>query len=146
MIWEKEKLFGGGGAEGSGWAQKSPSPALPFQYTIHANTCPASPGHLNAEVPLRLSSTRVDSGHTVAKPSSACCWLCDLGPGAFYLCFLICEMGLQIVALDFPSRLSELQTQLVSMRLWVQSLASLSRLRIRSCHELWCGLQMRLES
>ena len=32
------------------------------------------------------------------------------------------------------------------MRLQVQSLASLSGLRIRHCHELWCGWQMRLRS
>ena len=30
------------------------------------------------------------------------------------------------------------------MRLWVRSLALLSGLRIRHCHELWCRLQMCL--
>ena len=34
------------------------------------------------------------------------------------------------------------QTQLVSRRMWVQSLAPLSGLRIQSCHELWYRLQM----
>ena len=38
------------------------------------------------------------------------------------------------------------QTQLVSLRTWVQSLALLSELRIQHCHELWCSLQMRLGS
>ena len=32
------------------------------------------------------------------------------------------------------------------MRFWVQSLALLSGLRIRHCHELWCGLQTWLRS
>ena len=36
--------------------------------------------------------------------------------------------------------------RLGSMRLWVQSLASLSGLRIWRCHELWCRLQTRLGS
>ena len=31
-----------------------------------------------------------------------------------------------------------LQTQVVSMRMWVQSLALLSGLRIQCCYELWC--------
>ena len=31
-----------------------------------------------------------------------------------------------------------------TMKLWVQSLASLSGLRIWHCHELWCGSQMWL--
>ena len=31
-----------------------------------------------------------------------------------------------------------------TMRLWVRSLALLSRLRIWHCHELWCSLQMWL--
>ena len=45
---------------------------------------------------------------------------------------------------DFPLWLSFKQTLLISMRTWVQSLALLSRLRILSCHELWCMLQMWL--
>ena len=36
------------------------------------------------------------------------------------------------------------QIQLGTMRIWVRSLASLSGLRIRHCHELWCMSQMRL--
>ena len=36
--------------------------------------------------------------------------------------------------------------QLGTMRLQVQSLASLSGLRIRCCRELWCRLQTRLRS
>ena len=38
------------------------------------------------------------------------------------------------------------QIQLGNLRLWVQSLASLSGLRIRHCHKLWCRSQMRLGS
>ena len=38
------------------------------------------------------------------------------------------------------------QIQLGTMRLWVQSLALLSRLRTWHCHELWCRLQTRLGS
>ena len=38
------------------------------------------------------------------------------------------------------------QIRLGSMRLWVRSLASLSGLRIRRCHELWCRLQKQLGS
>jgi len=37
-------------------------------------------------------------------------------------------------------------TQLVSMKMWVQSLACLSGLRIQCYHELWCKSQMRLGS
>ena len=36
--------------------------------------------------------------------------------------------------------------QLVSMRTWVRSWASLSGLGIWHCHELWCRLQMQLGS
>ena len=38
------------------------------------------------------------------------------------------------------------RTQLVSMRMLVQSLASLSELRVQHCCELWCRSQMRLRS
>ena len=36
--------------------------------------------------------------------------------------------------------------QLGTMRMQVQSLASLSGLRIWHCHEQWCSLQMQLGS
>ena len=35
---------------------------------------------------------------------------------------------------------------LVSMRMWVQCLALVSRLRIWLCHELWCSSQTQLRS
>ena len=35
---------------------------------------------------------------------------------------------------------------LVSMRMWVWSLSSLSGLRIQRCHEQWCRSQMQLRS
>ena len=38
------------------------------------------------------------------------------------------------------------QIQLGTMRLWVQSLASFSGLRIWCCRELWCRAKMWLES
>ena len=38
------------------------------------------------------------------------------------------------------------QTQLVSIRMWVQSLPSLSGLRIQGFRELWSRLQTRLRS
>ena len=37
-------------------------------------------------------------------------------------------------------------SDVVSVRMWVGSLASLSGLRIRRCHKLWCRLQMWLRS
>ena len=42
---------------------------------------------------------------------------------------------------EFQSWLSDYRTRLGSMRLWVQSLSSLSGLRIQCCHELWCRSQ-----
>ena len=48
--------------------------------------------------------------------------------------------------LGVPVMAQQEQIRLVSMRTRVQSLASLSRLRIWRCHELWCSLQMRLGS
>ena len=38
------------------------------------------------------------------------------------------------------------QIRLVSIRMWFGSLASLSRLRIRHCHELWGRSQLWLRS
>ena len=38
------------------------------------------------------------------------------------------------------------RTWIVSMRMWVGSLASLTGLRIRCCRELWCRSQMQLRS
>ena len=46
----------------------------------------------------------------------------------------------------FLSWLSGLRTRLVSMRMQVRSLASLSGLRIWRCHDLWCRLQTLLRS
>ena len=47
---------------------------------------------------------------------------------------------------EFPLWLSGLRTQLMSMRMWVQSLALLSGLRIQCCHKLQYSLQVRPES
>ena len=47
---------------------------------------------------------------------------------------------------EVPSWLSGYRTQLISMRTRVRSLASLSLLRLRHCHELWCGSWRRLRS
>ena len=49
-------------------------------------------------------------------------------------------------SLGVPTAAQWKQIRLGTMRLWVQSLASLSGLRIRRCHELWCRLQTWLES
>ena len=46
--------------------------------------------------------------------------------------------------LEFPLWLSGLRTRLVSMRMWVRSLASVTGLRIQRCLELWCRLQTQL--
>ena len=46
----------------------------------------------------------------------------------------------------FPFWLFRQQTQLGSMRMWVQSLASISGLRIQRCRELWHRSQTRLGS
>ena len=46
----------------------------------------------------------------------------------------------------FPLPCSRLRTQLVSMRMWVWSLTSISGLRIWCCHELWCRSQKQLVS
>ena len=48
--------------------------------------------------------------------------------------------------LGVPIMVQQVTNQLVSMRLWVQSLASLSWLRIQRCHDLWCRSQMQLRS
>ena len=48
-------------------------------------------------------------------------------------------MGVPIVA-------QRKQIRLVTMSLWVQSMASFSGLRIQHCHELWCRWQTRLRS
>ena len=42
--------------------------------------------------------------------------------------------------------MAQLGNQLVAMRVWVQSLASFSELRIQHCHELWHWSQMELIS
>ena len=46
--------------------------------------------------------------------------------------------------LGFLSWLSRLRTRLVSMRMWIQSLALLSELRIQCCSELQCRSQIWL--
>ena len=48
--------------------------------------------------------------------------------------------------MEFLLWLNGLQTQLISMRMQVQSLAPISGLRIQDCREPWCRLQMRLGS
>ena len=53
---------------------------------------------------------------------------------------------LQNTASEFLSWLGGLGTQLVSMRMEVRSLASLSGLRIRCCRELWCRSKTQLGS
>ena len=45
-----------------------------------------------------------------------------------------------------PIMAQQKRIRLGTMRLWVQSLASISGLRIQLCHELWYTLQTRLGS
>ena len=58
----------------------------------------------------------------------------------FHLCLKV------ILCWEFPLRFSGLQTQLVSMRMQIRPLVSLSGLRIWCCRELWYKLQMWLGS
>ena len=52
----------------------------------------------------------------------------------------------KLVILGVPVAVQQKGTRLGTMRLQVLSLALLSGLRIRRCHELWCSLQMWLGS
>ena len=71
-----------------------------------------------------------------------------------YLSFLICKIGVfimfvisfQEVSTGDPAVAHRKQTQLVSMKTQVQSLAPFRGLRIQCCHELWCRLQTWLRS
>ena len=56
------------------------------------------------------------------------------------------SFDLKIIILEFSLWLSGLWTQLVSVRMWIQSLASLSGLRIWHCCELWDRSQVQLGS
>ena len=49
------------------------------------------------------------------------------------------------INIGVPIMVQQKQIQLGTMRLQVQSLASLSGLRIWRCCELWCGSQMQLD-
>ena len=59
--------------------------------------------------------------------------------------FPLWPSGLRTRHSGFPVVSQRKRIQPVSMRMWVQSLP-LNGLRIWGCHELWCRLQMRLES
>ena len=52
----------------------------------------------------------------------------------------------KIILKRVPIVAQQLQTRLVSMRVQVPSLASLSGLRIQPCRELWCRSQTWLRS
>ena len=56
------------------------------------------------------------------------------------------EGGVERWKMGVPVMAQWKRISLGTMRLWVQSLALLSGLRIWHCHELWCSLQMRLRS
>ena len=47
-------------------------------------------------------------------------------------------LGVKINYMGVPAVAQGKQIQLISMRMWVRSLASISRLRIWRCCELWC--------
>ena len=71
-------------------------------------------------------------------------WQCSPAGFGFseVLSFLTCLI--KMTFLEFPLGLSGLKSYLVSMRMWIRSLASLSGLMISLCHELQCRLQMWL--
>ena len=46
---------------------------------------------------------------------------------------------IKIILRGVPVVAQQKQIRLVAMRLWVPSLTSLSGLRIRHCHKLWCS-------
>ena len=48
---------------------------------------------------------------------------------------------MEIFSREFLLWRSSIQIQLVSLRMWIRSLALLSGLGIWSCHELWCRSQ-----
>ena len=60
------------------------------------------------------------------------------------LSFIIYKRGVIIPTQEFPVVVQQKWAQLVSLRMWVGSLASLSGSRIWHCHELWCRLQVQL--
>ena len=59
---------------------------------------------------------------------------------------LLLKYVIKITVGEFSLWLSRLQTHLVSMRMWVQSLALLSGLRIQHCNVLWYRLWTWLRS
>ena len=60
--------------------------------------------------------------------------------------YLLLWEDLILVILGVPIVVQQKQTQLVSTRMQVRSLASLSRSEIWCCRELWCRSQMQLRS
>ena len=56
------------------------------------------------------------------------------------------KVGTLSISPGVPVVAQQKRIRLGTLRLWVRSLALLSELRIRHCRELWCRLQMRLES
>ena len=64
-------------------------------------------------------------------------------------CSMICKYKFYFVLKNdsgVPVIAQQKWIRLGTMRMQVRSLASLSGLRIRCCHELWCRLQMQLGS
>ena len=62
---------------------------------------------------------------------------------AYLNCILIC---FRITNIRVPTATQQKQIRLVSVRIWIQSLASLSGLRSWGCHKLWCKSQTWLGS
>ena len=63
----------------------------------------------------------------------------------YFLAIKICFIHRKLLY-EVPIVAQQKQTLLISMRMWVWSLAPLSGLRIQCCHELWCRLQKWLRS
>ena len=72
--------------------------------------------------------------------------------GKISISLLVCELRIKgyyfqnSIIVGVPVMAQWKRIRLETMRLWVQSLASLIGLRIRHCHKLWCRSQTWLRS
>ena len=84
------------------------------------------------------------------KQTKICSWSCHCGSGCCYSpsvgTFICCGCGPKKTKKGVPVVAQGKQIRLGTMRLQVRSLASLSGLRIRHCHELWCMSQKQFGS
>ena len=83
-------------------------------------------------------------GKTGSFPLNYLIW--QYNTSSFSISCLILLVILKHTFFGVPIIVQQKQIWLGTMRLWVWSLASLSELKIRCCHELWCKLQLGLRS